>query len=123
MMELFEAPQPDKEKMYKSDQIIWCVYADDNDRDDCTFGRPDKEENDKEKKRPDDLDQQTAPVAFSKSEVLPEQQLELKEESHLGLGFLSLGLGLLSLSLLFSPLLSFAFWSSCPDHLKTAIDF
>jgi len=89
MMELFEAPQPDKE------------------------------ENDKEKKRPDDLDQQTAPVAFSKSEVLPEQQLELKEESHLGLGFLSLGLGLglLSLSLLFSPLLSFAFWSSCPDHL------
>ena len=62
-------------------------------------------------------------MAFSKSEVLPEQQLELKEESHLGLGFLSLGLGLLSLSLLFSPLLSFAFWSSCPDHLKTAIDF
>jgi len=76
MMELFEAPQPDKE------------------------------ENDKEKKRPDDLDQQTAPVALSKSEVLPEQQLELKEESHLGLG-----LGLLSLSLLFNPLLSFAFWS------------
>ena len=50
-------------------------------------------------------------MAFSKSEVLPKQQLELKEESHLGLGFLSLGLGLLSLSLLFSPLLSFAFWS------------
>ena len=77
------------------------------------FGRPDKEENDKEKKRPDDLDQQTAPVAFSQSEVLPEQQLELKEESHLGLLSLGLGLGLglLSLSLLFSPLLSFAFWS------------
>ena len=48
-------------------------------------------------------------MALSKSEVLPEQQLELKEESHLGL--LSLGLGLLSLSLLFSPLLFFAFWS------------
>lgn len=66
-------------------------------------------------------------MAFSKSEVLPKQQLELKKESHLGLlGLgLSLGLdlGLLSLSLLVSPLLSFAFWSSCPDHLKTAIDF
>ena len=65
-------------------------------------------------------------MAFSKSEVLPEQQLELKEESHLCLGLslgLGLDLGLLSLSLLFSPLLSFAFWSSCPDHLKTAIDF
>ena len=78
-----------------------------------TFGRPDKEENDKEKKRPDDLDQQTAPVTLSKSEVLPEQQLQLKEESHLGLLSIGLGfgLGLLSLSLLFSPLLSFAFWS------------
>ena len=46
-------------------------------------------------------------MAFSKSEVLPEQQLELKEESHLGP--FNLGLGLLSL--LFNPLLSFAFWS------------
>ena len=71
------------------------------------FGRPDKEENDKEKKWPDNLNQQTAPVTLSKSEVLPEQQLELKEESHLGL--FNLGLGLLSL--LFNPLLSFAFWS------------
>ena len=116
-MELFEAPQPDKENIdnmdRKSDQMIWmwmekmimaimtvmilCVKS----------GRPDKEENDKEKKRPDDLDQQTTPVTFSKSEVLPEQQLELKEESHLGL--FNLGLGLLSL--LFNPLLSFAFWS------------
>ena len=55
-------------------------------------------------------------MALSKSEVLPEQQLELKEESHLGLLSLGLGLGLdlglLSLSLLFNPLLSFAFWSS-----------
>ena len=53
-------------------------------------------------------------MAFSKSEVLPKQQLELKEESHLGLSLglgLDLGLGLLSLSLLFSPLLFFAFWS------------
>ena len=68
-------------------------------------------------------------MTLSKSEVLPEQQLELKEESHLGLlslglglGLLSLGLGLgllslgldlgrLSLNLLFNPLLSFAFWS------------
>ena len=51
-------------------------------------------------------------MAFSKSEVFPEQQLELKEESHLGLGLgLGLDLGLLSLSLLFSPHLSFAFWS------------
>ena len=48
-------------------------------------------------------------MAFSKSEVFPEQQLELKEESHLGL--LSLGLDLGLLSLLFNPLLSFAFWS------------
>ena len=52
-------------------------------------------------------------MTFSKSEVLPEQQLELKKESHLGLLSLGLGLGLclLSLSLLFNPLLSFAFWS------------
>ena len=52
-------------------------------------------------------------MTLSKSEVLPEQQLELKEESHPGLLSLGLGLGLglLSLSLLFSPLLFFAFWS------------
>ena len=52
-------------------------------------------------------------MAFSKSEVLPKQQLELKEESHLGLFSLGLGLdlGLLNLSLLFNPLQSFAFWS------------
>ena len=52
-------------------------------------------------------------MTLSKSEVLPEQQLQLKEESHLGLLSLGLGLGLglLSLSLLFNPLLSFAFWS------------
>ena len=50
-------------------------------------------------------------MTFSQSEVLPEQQLQLKEESHLGLLSLGLGLGLLSLSLLFNPLLSFAFWS------------
>ena len=51
-------------------------------------------------------------MALSKSEVLPEQQLELKEESHLCLGLsLGLGLDLGLLSLLFNPLLSFAFWS------------
>ena len=55
-------------------------------------------------------------MALSESEVLPEQQLELKEESHLCLGLslglgLDLGLDLGLLSLLFNPLLSFAFWS------------
>ena len=50
-------------------------------------------------------------MALSKSEVLPEQQLELKEESHLGLLSLGLRLDLGLLSLLFNPLLSFVFWS------------
>ena len=44
--------------------------------------QPDKEEDDKEEERPDDLNEQPTPVPFPQGEILPEKQLELKEESH-----------------------------------------
>ena len=44
---------------------------------------PDKEEDDKEEERPDDLDEEPTPVPFSEGQVLPEKQLKLEEESHL----------------------------------------
>lgn len=44
---------------------------------------PDKEEDDKEEERPDDLDEEATPVPFSEGQVLPEKQLKLEEESHL----------------------------------------
>ena len=45
--------------------------------------QPDKEEYDKEEERPDDLNEQSTPVTFSQGQILPEEQLELQEESHL----------------------------------------
>ena len=45
--------------------------------------KPDKEEYDKEKERPDDLNEKSTPVPFPQGQVLPEKQLKLKEESHL----------------------------------------
>ena len=45
--------------------------------------KPDQEENDKEKERPDDLDEKATPVPFPQGQVLPEKQLKLEEESHL----------------------------------------
>ena len=38
---------------------------------------PDKEEDDKEEERPDDLNEQSTPVPFSQGQILPEKQLEL----------------------------------------------